>query len=245
MLEEQDGAFGEVGKAAAAWPTAWPVHEAGRSLLVERALPGVERVWRDSDQVGELGGRQAAALPGVEDQEALLGPERRGPILRLLEHPLAPASRVDRRNRRLLPLSDLLVHDRRVLHQVAARSVDQQLPRVGHRERLGTLELEMDRRGIGVRVHYEVVLELLLIAVIDEVDAGQPLVILDARIVSDVVVPAGRIAANEVVGMTRQRDERRRALFRITVLDGADCCTSIQVRDILLHDAALETAPRH
>src|SRR6185437_8505206 len=53
------------------------IHQAGRALLVELLLPGVERMLGESDERGEVAGRQAGALPGVENQQPLFGRERR------------------------------------------------------------------------------------------------------------------------------------------------------------------------
>ena len=64
-------------KSAAARPALGLVHQAGRPFDLELLLPGVKRVLGDADQRGEIAGGQAAAPPGVEDQQALLGLERR------------------------------------------------------------------------------------------------------------------------------------------------------------------------
>src|SRR5262249_42319764 len=40
---------------------------------VETLLPGVQGVLGETDEGGEIAGGQSAALPGVEDEQALLG----------------------------------------------------------------------------------------------------------------------------------------------------------------------------
>jgi hypothetical protein len=46
---------------------------AGGSVLLEALLPGVEGVFGDADERGEVRGGETAPLPGVEDEQALLG----------------------------------------------------------------------------------------------------------------------------------------------------------------------------
>jgi hypothetical protein len=77
LLEHEDAAFGQIGQAAARLLTAWLVHESSRTLLVELMLPGVERVFGDTDQGGEVAGGQTAAPPGIQQEQALRGGQRR------------------------------------------------------------------------------------------------------------------------------------------------------------------------
>src|SRR5262249_61312899 len=49
----------------------------GGSVFVEALLRGVQGVLGDADQRGEIPGGQAGADPGVEDEEPLLGRQRR------------------------------------------------------------------------------------------------------------------------------------------------------------------------
>jgi hypothetical protein len=53
--------------------------------LIEAFLPGVQSVLGDSDQGGKVAGRQAAAQPGVEDEQPLFGREGIVRIDRLAE----------------------------------------------------------------------------------------------------------------------------------------------------------------
>ena len=72
------------------------VHQPARAQLVELLLPGVERVLGEADQRGEIARRQAAPLPGVEDQQPLLGRHRRlGRLLRLDQPPALGLARAD------------------------------------------------------------------------------------------------------------------------------------------------------
>src|SRR6202035_1056933 len=70
LLEPEDGAAG--GGAAG------PIDEAGGAVGFKFTFPGVQGMLGDADQGGEVAGGQAAAAPGVEDEEALLGGQRRG-----------------------------------------------------------------------------------------------------------------------------------------------------------------------
>jgi len=54
------------------------VREAGGALRFELVFPGVQGMLRDADEGGEVAGGQAAAAPGVEDEEALPGGQGRG-----------------------------------------------------------------------------------------------------------------------------------------------------------------------
>ena len=78
LLEHQDGPLGQLGQATAFGTAARLVHQAGRALGLELLLPGIEGVLGDADQGGEVAGRQAAPLPGVQQQQALLGRQRTG-----------------------------------------------------------------------------------------------------------------------------------------------------------------------
>ena len=78
LLHHEDGASGHLGQAAAGRGAAGPVLQAGGSLLLELAVPGVQSMLGDADQGGEVAGGQAAASPGVQQQQALLRGERRG-----------------------------------------------------------------------------------------------------------------------------------------------------------------------
>jgi hypothetical protein len=75
LREQEDGAFGQLGQLAASGTAARLIHQAARSLDVERVLPAVESVLGDADQGGEVTGGKLAALPGIEQKQALLGRE--------------------------------------------------------------------------------------------------------------------------------------------------------------------------
>jgi hypothetical protein len=72
LLEQQDGAYGQLGQAAARGPAAGLVHQAAWPLRVKLLLPGIQGVLGEADQGGEVAGRQLAALPGIQQEQALL-----------------------------------------------------------------------------------------------------------------------------------------------------------------------------
>ncbi len=65
------------------------VHQAGRTVLVELLLPRIEGVLADADQGGEVAGGQAAALPGIQQQQPLFGRGTRRPDVIGLDQPSA------------------------------------------------------------------------------------------------------------------------------------------------------------
>ena len=68
LLEHEDCPLGQLMHAAALGAAPGLVHQPARPQLVELLLPGVERVLGKPHQGGEIASRQAAPLPGVEDQ---------------------------------------------------------------------------------------------------------------------------------------------------------------------------------
>ena len=77
LLEHEDRPLGQLMHAAALGAAPRLVHQPARAQLVEPLLPAVERVLGEAHQRGEIARRQAAPLPGVEDQQPLLGRHRR------------------------------------------------------------------------------------------------------------------------------------------------------------------------
>jgi hypothetical protein len=71
LLEHDDGAASDVGEPAAACSAARLIGQPGGSVLVEALLPEVEGMLGQADQGGEVAGGQAAAPPGIEDEQAL------------------------------------------------------------------------------------------------------------------------------------------------------------------------------
>ncbi len=112
LLEHQDAALGQVGQPAATRRPARLVHQPGRPVGVEAFLPAVQRVLRHADQAGEVAGRQPAAQPGVEQQQALLGGQRHGPLLQEWHEPSSrfatSTSRQARQSRRERPIGYVL-----------------------------------------------------------------------------------------------------------------------------------------
>ncbi len=78
LLEQKNRALGQVGQPASLAGTSMLFQEAGRPLLGEPLLPGIERVLGDAHECCKILRRQAAALPAIEDHESLLGVVRRG-----------------------------------------------------------------------------------------------------------------------------------------------------------------------
>jgi len=77
LLEQEDGALGEIGQPASLAGDFGLFQQAGRSLVGEPLFPGIERMLGDAHQGCEILGGQATALPAVEDHESLLGVVRR------------------------------------------------------------------------------------------------------------------------------------------------------------------------
>ena len=88
LLEHQDGPLGQIGQLAALATTAGPVHQPGRTLLLKALLPHVERVLRNAHDRGEVGRRQPAAAPGIQDQQPLFRADLQLRCGGLLDQPL-------------------------------------------------------------------------------------------------------------------------------------------------------------
>ena len=116
LLEHQDRPLGQLRQAAPLRPAPRLVHQPGRTQLLELLLPGVERVLRDAHQRGEVPRRQAAPLPGVEDQQPLLRVRARAVAARrgLASTPFSRPAKIGRRKRRgIFPVQRFLaVRDR-------------------------------------------------------------------------------------------------------------------------------------
>jgi hypothetical protein len=93
LLEHEDGAPGQLGQAAAGRPAAGSIQQSARTLAGKLPLPLVERVFGQADQRGKVGGRQAAALPGIQEQEPLLRGQGRRRLARLDQPSAAAPSR--------------------------------------------------------------------------------------------------------------------------------------------------------
>jgi hypothetical protein len=78
LFEHEDGAPGEVGQTAALVSAFGLVEQPGGTVVIEASLPGMEGLLGDADERGEVAGGQAASLPEVEQQQALLGADRLG-----------------------------------------------------------------------------------------------------------------------------------------------------------------------
>src|SRR6266536_3909888 len=88
---------------------------------------------------------------------------------------------------------DILVHDRLVLHDLARRGGKHHIAVAIKCQFLHALELEHDAFGINTGRDNEVVFELPLFAVVDEIDAGIDLGVLDPGVVGNCAVPFRRI----------------------------------------------------
>src|SRR4051812_19917603 len=84
---------------------------------------------------------------------------------------------------------DLLIHDGRMLDHVATCGVHYQVSRSVERDGSSAVEGQPDRAGIGTGSDHEIVFELLLIAVVDQVDAPIDTLVIDFGVVGDVGMP--------------------------------------------------------
>ena len=86
-----------------------------------------------------------------------------------------------------------------MFHHVASGIVQHEVARGVDRRSLGALERQPVRRRVGTGLDDEVVLQLPLVAVVDDIDAGVDIQILNPTVVGDVGVPLRRVVAEEVV----------------------------------------------
>ena len=63
-------------------------------------------------------------------------------------------------------------------------------------------QLESDRARIGPRRDDEVILQLMLVAVIDHVNAGVNIAVFHLRVCRNICLPLRRIAADKVIALT-------------------------------------------
>jgi len=108
LLEHQDSPLGQLGQLAPLATATRPVHQPGRTLLLEALLPRGKRVLGNADDRGEISRRQPAAAPGIPDQQPLFWADLRLRHGRLLDQPLAllhrpQSGRADRPCKRLGP----------------------------------------------------------------------------------------------------------------------------------------------
>ena len=100
LLQHENGAFGQFRQARAGRAALGPVHQSTWPFLLEPLLPGEQRMFGDADQVGKIRSRQAAALPGVQQQQTLFRGKRLS-LFRWLHQLPAPARcSADERRRR-------------------------------------------------------------------------------------------------------------------------------------------------
>ena len=155
--------------------------------------------------------RQGAAQEGGVHHYGIDG-ERLRPVIRpyhdghhVAREQLVPAGDLAAKGR----IRGLLVEARPLLHQTHATLLDYQVAFRAQAQTARALELQPDAAGIRARVEDKIVLELVLVAVVDHVDAGINCVIADAGVVAHIFAPLGRVVAEEVAGTPRQRLEAR------------------------------------
>src|SRR5262249_53764682 len=90
LLEHEDCAPRHFGQATPRWAAARPIYQTGGAFALELALPIVERMFGHADQCREVAGGQTASLPGIQEEEPLLGSQRRrGTIRRMTQRSAA------------------------------------------------------------------------------------------------------------------------------------------------------------
>ncbi|HEV3204752.1 MAG TPA: hypothetical protein VGY77_10225, partial [Gemmataceae bacterium] len=98
----------------------------------------------------------------------------------------------------------LLINHRAVLHHRTYRRLQHQLALGIDRQPISTWESQADGAGVSPRGQLKVVFEMLLTAVVNQVDAGVDLLIFDFAIGRYIGVPLGRIVAEQVIDLSRQ-----------------------------------------
>src|ERR1041384_171193 len=95
---------------------------------------------------------------------------------------------------------DLLINARSVLANTTNRGCQNQITQLIGLDFVGSLNRQGDQVGIGSRSHFEVIFKLSrFVAVVDQVNSGIKVFILDFRITRDISPPLSRIVADQVV----------------------------------------------
>ena len=94
---------------------------------------------------------------------------------------------------------DFLVNDGLALADRAGGRTEDEVPLGIHLKAVGALDSQDDPVGVPARAHDHVILELAVVAVIDEVDARVKVVVSHLGIRGHLCAPLGGIVANEVV----------------------------------------------
>ena len=110
---------------------------------------------------------------------------------------------------------DLLIDDRLPLANRPHGHLQHEVPLSIHLEPVGALDVEDDAGGVSARAHNEVILELALIAVIEEIDARIKVRVAHLRVGRDVGAPLRGIVADEVVGLAGEFLQPRHARTRV------------------------------
>src|SRR5204862_71828 len=115
---------------------------------------------------------------------------------------------------------DVLVDDRLALMDWPGGGVQDEVAPAVDFEAVGAVEVEDDAAGIGAWAHDDVVLQLALVAVIDDVDARVDVVISHLGIDGDVRPPGRWIVPDEVVHLAGQFFQPAHAWSRARVGEG-------------------------
>ncbi len=116
-----------------------------------------------------------------------------------LEPHLAAGSDHEPAGHRVLDAIDDLIGDRGVFDHVSARGVQDEVALGIKRFPRDAVKRQPDGAGARAGLDHEVVLELLLVAVVDQVDAAVDTLVGHLGVVGDVGVPLRRVVADEVV----------------------------------------------
>src|SRR2546423_745577 len=92
-----------------------------------------------------------------------------------------------------------LVENGSILYQFAVAQVDMEIALRVHVEALGSLESHVDLSRVRAGAHQPIILHLVLIAMINQVDAVIDILIFDLAKGGNVSVPEGRVVAEQVV----------------------------------------------
>src|ERR1019366_5724696 len=108
-------------------------------------------------------------------------------------------------------------YDRLMFDNLAASNADNQVAVSIESQPLGPSEAEFNLPGIGFRREHEVVLQLALVAVVNQVHPGIDLPILHSAKCRNIALPLGRIFADEVVALACE------------FIDSANLCIAVGV----------------